>query len=135
MSTLWNDVLAFHKVDIYGSTFLQNDGTAVQANLRIRLVDTTVDGGAVVSSKRVDLFSSSVTNAPFWGVYGDRDVRLVDSSVSGNGSDPRCGVDAICADLVSKKPPRLDTTSTCGHSLDTRDYPLTTPSWGVCTLD
>lgn len=126
-------VLAFHKADVHDSVII-GDQTGVQANLRIRLFGTAVDGGYVVSSKRVDLFSSSVTNVPFLGVFG-RDVRLTNSSVSGNGTDPRCGVDATCADIASTKQPRLDATSSCGHSLDTRDFPHTTPSWGVCALD
>lgn len=126
-------ILAFHKAEVRDSQIV-GDQTGVQANLRIRLVNTTIDGGYVVSSKRVDLFDSSVTNVGILGIFG-RDVRLTNSSVTGNGTDPRCGVDATCADIASTKQPRLDATSTCGHSLDTRDFPYTTPSWGVCTLD
>ncbi len=126
-------VLAFHKAEVRDS-HIAGDETGVQANLRIRLINSTVDGGYVVSAKRVDLESSSVTNAAILGIYG-RDVRLTNSSATGNGTDPRCGVDVTCADIASTKPPRLDATSTCDHSLDTRDTPFSMPPWGVCTLD
>lgn len=127
-------VLAFYKADLIDCD-IAGSPNAVQAITRVRLTGTTVDGGYVVSDKKVELRSSSVSNAEILGVYG-RDVRLIASSVTGNGTDPRCFVTATCGDIGSVRPPSLDGTSTCEHSLQLPpNPPEPVPSWGVCTLD
>ncbi len=130
-------VLAVHKADVHGSEFLSGVPyvNVVQGDKRIRLFDSTVDGGYISSAKRVELHATTVTNASTFGVYG-RVIRLFGSSVSGSLDHPGCGTDFECADLVSDTRPLVDATSSCERSIHTPrgpDVPI--ESWNVCTLD
>lgn len=128
------DVLAVQKADVYGS-HLEGSPNAVQADQRLRLFDSTVDGGTIGGWRRVELHSTTVTNAWTLGVYS-RDIRLFGSSVTGSLDHPDCGTLYTCADLVSDTQPLVDATSTCERSIHTPrgpSEPIVT--WGVCTLD
>lgn len=131
------DVLAVHKADVYGSDFQAiGDVNAVQGDKRVRIYDSTVNGGYISSAKRVELRSTTVTsNSPF-GVFG-RVIKLFGSSVTGAADDPGCGTDfQVCADLVSDTRPIVDATSSCERSLRTPRVPNEPfETWGVCTLD
>lgn len=128
------DILAVHKADIHGSQF-QGTPSSVQGDKRVRLFDSTLDGGYVNSAKRVELHATTITNASTFGVQG-RDIRLFGSSVTGSLDHLGCGTEFDCADLLSDTPPLVDATSTCERSRRTRRGP-TAPleSWGVCALD
>jgi hypothetical protein len=130
-------VLAFHRAEIYDSHVADTPNGA-QANILIRIKNSTFDAAPVQAAKKIELDASSVTNCNNSGVAGVR-VRLKNgSTVVGNAANPQCGQpDFNCADILSERAPWLDGTSSCGTSLDSRTLAAgSTPvSWGVCTND
>jgi hypothetical protein len=130
------DVLAVKKADVYDSDFQTGDVNSVQANRRVRIYDSTVNGGYIVSDKRVELRSTTVSSSSPLGVAA-RVIKLFGSSVTGALAHPNCGTVWVCTDLLSRIRPVLDAMSTCEKS---ERAPRCGPgepivTWGVCTLD
>jgi hypothetical protein len=111
-------VLAVHKADVHGSHFQSSSPStnAVQAIKRVRLFDSTVDGGYINADKRLELHGSTVTNAWTFGLSA-RVIRLFGSSVSGSLAQPGCGTLYECASLLSETRPLVDATSSCERSV------------------
>jgi len=110
----------------------QHCGVESLGTLRAKRSMMTGNGCGAYGDRSARLSEVTATGNAVVGVLGSG-IGLVDSTVTGNGSDPRCGVEAVCADVIAfLRPPRLR-NSTCGTSATTSDPP--TGTWGVCSAD
>jgi hypothetical protein len=88
---------------------------------KVKLIDSTVTdngglGAGVRGEAQVKLIAAVITGNGGAGVEGGK-LHAQDSTVTGNGTDPACGVTAVCADLSLQRKPHLKRTP-CDTSLD-----------------
>ena len=78
--------------------------------------DSTVTGtgsiGAGVRGDVVKLIAAVVTGNGGWGVEASKRTAQ-ESTVTGNGTDPGCGVTAVCADLSLERHPATHNFGVC----------------------
>lgn len=109
---------------------IENSSTGARVPLKAFLFDSEITGN------RLDGIRGFGTGEEPCG--GGKRIRLTNSTVTGNNTGPfdlgECdeGNATTCADIrTCDRPPRVDTTSTCGTSLSVESG----TTWGLCTLD
>ena len=103
--------------------------------------------GIFSPGRGVKIKNSTITGSYMFGIAAKK-IRLRGSTVTGNMVAPQCGVDWVCGDLVTVRPPRLDKASVCdvskkavdkkppfGQVYDSERLDLSVDSWGVCSGD
>jgi hypothetical protein len=120
------------------------DATSTGGKGRLILKDTSLfdNGEGIVAKVPVKLDNSIIMGTAFSGVEvglpsseGCESLRLnvKRTTVLSSGSDPSCGVDRVCADLVTcGKKPRV-TKSSCDTTC--QGFTLPCVGWGVCSAD
>jgi hypothetical protein len=129
--------------DIRGATVNENGGWGVTGygGGRILITDSDVSFNGnygIENTKLLRLTNSTVS----WNWYlGARALRIqaTDSSIVDNFQAPECGTSLVCADVISRRRPRL-TNSSCDRSafedgLNFVGFPSEWIPWDVCTLD
>lgn len=116
-------------------------GTGTQGSAALLRCTVTGNGFGVGAQRDVKVMDSTITDNDRSGVSGGGSfncakkgsVTLKGSTVTGNGV--ACGVDEICADVVTcDKRPRVKPGSSCGTSAN-RGGIAPGSDWNVCTLD
>jgi len=130
-----------------GVTITNNDTALAVFNdhgtAGVIVTGSTVTGNrqGILTQRRIKLVDSSVTDNGTNGLSAGEYkcprngfISLVRSTVTGNGTDPSCSTN-VCADIATcGTAPRVDDTSTCGHSyVNGSGNPG--DSWHVCSLD